>query len=433
MVKAVPFEERSPIGGRFSLCNPLVAPALIAGGVSLLGSLFGHKSTKDTNAQNMAIAQANNASQERIAAENNATQIQMMRENNEWSRQQAIDMFNLENEYNTPEAQRDRLIQAGINPAAVFGNTSGSVGTGDIATPSAAGSTISPSMPHFVTPTMQTPPSVLLGAVPAIAELAKASSDYQSGRKLGVEADKLGQLLDSQIKKALADVNNIDAETSYKRVLTYLERQFGGQKRYADIVNTYKQAYLAQMQGDNQEAQKNLAIAEEALTRSKKTRFDQETPLALNEMQESIKLLQEKQKTEKSAQTSNYASAANQRAQASLTDEQREQLRLMRDDNIAINKALRTGKELDNGKLAATYDSQVEYLKNQKLISDEKLKELHEIAERARKENSMYYWNFAFDKLERTAKAVAGFVPFASGGSSNPNVYTPMWSTSGTF
>lgn len=79
--------------------GPLVAP-LIAGGVglagSLIGSLFGHKSNKDNNRANMELAK--------------------------YSFDRNLEMWNLQNEYNTPLNQRSRIVAAGLNPALLYGN-----------------------------------------------------------------------------------------------------------------------------------------------------------------------------------------------------------------------------------------------------------------------------------------------------------------------
>ena len=44
--------------------------------------------------------------------EANQTNLQLAREQNQWN----LDQWNRENEYNTPAAQRQRMLDAGINP-----------------------------------------------------------------------------------------------------------------------------------------------------------------------------------------------------------------------------------------------------------------------------------------------------------------------------
>lgn len=92
---------------------PIPLDSLIdAGGTvvgGLLNSIFGSNSNKRTNETNMEIARMNNEQQ-----------YKMFQEQNEFN----LDMWNKQNEYNDPSAQVQRLLAAGINPVAVFGNGS---------------------------------------------------------------------------------------------------------------------------------------------------------------------------------------------------------------------------------------------------------------------------------------------------------------------
>lgn len=78
---------------------PLIGAGLIAGGASLLGSIFGHSSQKSAN----------------------ETNIQLARE----QRQFDLDMWNRQNEYNTDSAQMQRAREAGINPYMAISNIAG--------------------------------------------------------------------------------------------------------------------------------------------------------------------------------------------------------------------------------------------------------------------------------------------------------------------
>ena len=198
-----------------------VIGAGIAGIASLLGGLGQNKSQKDINATNLQIARETNANSLAIARENNAAQYKAMLDNNKWSRDTAIEMFNLENAYNTPEAQRQRLLAAGLNPAVVM-NGSGSSVPANVSTPSAAGSTISPSMPSFVTPTLGAPPSVMLSAaaLEAFAEASLARSCDLRTLNVCLRFDKirgnsaLARLLFVFVSMVSASFKRISASTS---------------------------------------------------------------------------------------------------------------------------------------------------------------------------------------------------------------------------
>lgn len=113
-------------------------------------------------------------------------------------------MFNLENEYNNPSAQVQRLVDAGLNPATMYG--SGSVAnSGDISTPSAAGSTVSPSMPSFSTPTMQTPPSVLGTMFGSLESVTRSLTNLSQAGLNKQQQVKISSLLTAELDKMLAE------------------------------------------------------------------------------------------------------------------------------------------------------------------------------------------------------------------------------------
>lgn len=91
--------------------SPLIGSALISGGASLLGNLFGGLSSgsaqRSANETNLQIAQMNNQ-----------RQYQMFQEQNAFNER----MYNQMQQYNTPTAQMQRYADAGINPYIAAGN-----------------------------------------------------------------------------------------------------------------------------------------------------------------------------------------------------------------------------------------------------------------------------------------------------------------------
>lgn len=81
--------------------------ALIAGGASLLGSALGFGSQKKTNKANMELAKYQN---------------EWQTQENEKAYQRNLQMWNLQNEYNSPTQQMARLRSAGLNPNLVYGS-----------------------------------------------------------------------------------------------------------------------------------------------------------------------------------------------------------------------------------------------------------------------------------------------------------------------
>lgn len=102
--------------------DPITTSALVTSGVNLIGGLFGsHK-----NNQNQAALM-----QKQIEA-----QKQLQRNQNQWN----LDMWNKQNEYNTPYNQRSLYEDAGLNPSYFMGQgngTAGSVQSSTMSAPSA--------------------------------------------------------------------------------------------------------------------------------------------------------------------------------------------------------------------------------------------------------------------------------------------------------
>lgn len=84
-----------------------VGAAIIGGLGSVIGSAIGANSQRQANIQNMELAKYQNNWQ---TAEN------------EKAYARSLEMWNLQNAYNSPTAQMSRLRQAGLNPNLVYGN-----------------------------------------------------------------------------------------------------------------------------------------------------------------------------------------------------------------------------------------------------------------------------------------------------------------------
>lgn len=84
-----------------------IGAAIIGGLGSVIGSAIGASSQRQANIQNMELAKYQNNWQ---TAEN------------EKAYARSLEMWNLQNAYNSPTAQMSRLRQAGLNPNLVYGN-----------------------------------------------------------------------------------------------------------------------------------------------------------------------------------------------------------------------------------------------------------------------------------------------------------------------
>lgn len=196
-----------------------------------------------------------NAANKEIAEKTNAQQYKMWQE----QMQHDVDMWNMQNQYNSPEEQMKRLEQAGINPLML----DGSIPTGN-AQQSAGGQT----PPQFVAPTMQAPQldfTSLSNAYKNFADARKADSEsgllefqldsikelslqgmnpeviktkimleeYNKARK---ENKYLPQFLDGQLKKLGREIDSLTSENKYRRELC---KQVREQTRGVKLTNDF--------------------------------------------------------------------------------------------------------------------------------------------------------------------------------------------------
>ena len=127
-----------------------IVGGIISGVGSLLGGLgssaMNNKAVQDTNKANMEIAKY---------------RAQWQQQENEKAYQRSLNMWNLQNEYNSPTQQMARIRAAGLNPNLVYGNG---------VTGNSAGSTPQYEPAKFNAPTMQAYRGWNLGISDAISQ-----------------------------------------------------------------------------------------------------------------------------------------------------------------------------------------------------------------------------------------------------------------------
>ena len=186
----------------------------------------------------------------------------------------------------SPAAQVREMAKAGLNPAAMFGD-----GKGAFASPSVA-------MPSSI--------PVQMGGVDTLANYLVAKS---------------------QAKKNDVDTHLLDIEAQNKQFELDLNRAFASKERVANLLSAYKALQLQDDEHSRNEWQiaKEKALSE--LTGIKKDtaqkvldNMDTQIMQENKQREESINLTKEKQKTEKTAQSSNLASARYSNALADTED-----------------------------------------------------------------------------------------------------------------
>ena len=181
-----------------SKCNPLVAPAIIAGAGSMLGGLFGAVGSAKAGKYQLQAARETNQMNYQIAQENNAFNQRM------WEKQNA---------YNSPVEQRRRLEQAGLNPNLMMNG--GSAGTAETApTADTSGVQQVPDIGSTIASGYQQFGSSLSNAASQIAGMV-----YNNG------------LQQANVNKAQAEAQSASQDARYKE----LQNQFAASQFLADL------------------------------------------------------------------------------------------------------------------------------------------------------------------------------------------------------
>lgn len=155
------------------------AAALISGAAGLLGGLFNRNSQEKYNDRMIRLQQ-----------ETNQMNYRMNQENNEYNRRLAIEMFNLENQYNDPKNQMARLRAAGINPFVAAGGS-------NIGQVEGRADTVPAQQPIAMQSPGQGTSAPVLDFASPIAQLAQAVGAIAQARKTGVETHQLEELFDT--------------------------------------------------------------------------------------------------------------------------------------------------------------------------------------------------------------------------------------------
>ena len=189
--------------------------------------------------------------------------------------------------YYSPTAQVNNLAAAGLNPAVAMGNQSPVFSSG--------GQLGNNPIPNF---------SVGVESLTDLGNYIKSMSDA---------------------KKSGADTDKAIAETDAIKFQNDLQKQFGAQKWVTDLALAYQNVLLAQKTNDAKEQEIAInefkKVSESALATANEYQRDILKKRLENtdtELRLANKLQEEKAKTEKSAQSANYASANASNTQADV-------------------------------------------------------------------------------------------------------------------
>lgn len=190
------------VGSASALQRPFKLDSLAAGAIAGAGSLIGGllsssgsryaarkqlQAVRETNAANLQIAQQNNAFNER--------------------------MWNLQNDYNTPSAQRARLEAAGINPYLMLDGSSTGVAQ-SAPTADTSGTQVAPDVGSTIAGGYQSLGSSIASAASQIAQMS-FNNDLQK----------------ANVAKSNAEAQNADLQNQYD----LLRNQFAAAQFLADL------------------------------------------------------------------------------------------------------------------------------------------------------------------------------------------------------
>lgn len=287
--------------------SAITGSTLLDAGLSLYNGIANRKASSDMNAANIALQR-----------ETNDLAYKMFHEGNDFSRQQAIDMFNLENEYNRPEEQVKRLREAGLNPALMMDNGT-MVNSGDVSTPSSL------STPNLVSPQVGKVPPISEGLIDALKGMTEIQNVRSKTDLQDSETWKNYQKTDAEVQQLLSDVKYKEAMTNYQNLQTSLDEKFAPMERSrrlsemaANIKKLFADSQLAAFKGDTEKANKLYLEAETKLTDTKEKQLKGRFGLELMMLRANIRLLQEQRNTEKSKQGALYGQGLQSRAMAKL-------------------------------------------------------------------------------------------------------------------
>lgn len=325
--------------------------------------------------------------------------------------QRMLEQWFRETEYNSPYAQMERYRQAGLNPAVMMsGQSSIASSTPSVPAASSPSASASPgnapqaSFGGFLGTTPYRFSTMQSGQAMAnvYSQLARAEKDFSDAGRSKSEMRQIDNQMSLQLR-------NMEADALGKEILNdFLPFIQHGQieKTASEVFTLFNQAIKA-----NADAQ--VSVAEKALkdaqSITEKWRSQEQKVLAqtaLGRIQSQIDL--------------NKANAENARANASLTSEERSQLKDMHFDNVRMRQFLSEKERFNRDilgfefqKLQSTIGSQIAMLKNNKLASDRELSILEQQLRKAKVDNDLRAYHEVLDALERINNGVTNWIPFA--------------------
>lgn len=286
-------------------------------GFSAFSNLIGGFQSKKM--QKRALAQQQRQFEDQMAFNNDWNIINYKNENR-W-RQYDYD-------WNTMKAQRQRIEEAGMNPALMMGqmspgfSSSQAAGTGSFGAPNAQTPIVADALGQSF--------SRLAGDVSSVLQ------SFASAGKMDMETKEIRDTLFQKVRGQMLENDQRELALSLDRMYAATERYQGIRHQVADYAKTVAEKVAAYAQGRyfdesalNQMEQSMLNAAKRKMSEEEYRQFVALFPIVKQREQEAVKLIQQQQKTEQSKQVANYSTVALNNASAREKDELARQMNIL--------------------------------------------------------------------------------------------------------
>ena len=340
--------------------NALVGASLVSGASSLLGGVLGAGSQASANKANLQIAR-----------ENNLANQQLQKNQNEWN----LSQWERENKYNSASSQKQRLLDAGYNPA---------LAAGQVATGSATSNQLQ-SAPY--TPNQQ----VQVAPVNYGQGIGNAGQDFVNSY-LNMSMNK------AQIEKAQAEAANLRAQAAYTS-------GYQGRLAESNILSNETLSQLRSMQTKIESL--NYQLLQTYGAPQAAANLDNAVSNAIKTRADTIK--SEKEALNIVAKTvSEYAKANNIKLDSD---------RIRRTTDLLVSKMQLENKANSLMMFGLQEDANFEFRygaekRGQQLdmLRSDALKKHYE-KNISRKEDKAFWWKFGFDAASKSASTIGAFLP----------------------
>lgn len=220
--------------------DPYIGGALIKGGFDVFNSLFGRdygreqmELQRELNRQNIYMQQETNALAESMFNKDLAWQRESQQIQNQANWEYWKKAFNMSNEYNSPAAQMQRAVAAGLNPMSVGG--SNPVIAGNNSSPNAGVGAGGVGVPSLTAPrndmSMQTKDMLNLQAkgmqVGQLGTLTEAVANVAKAGLSSMQEKQIKDTLQSTIDKIVAETSLLDEQSMAQNIENSLRSYFG--------------------------------------------------------------------------------------------------------------------------------------------------------------------------------------------------------------